>query len=75
MVDISEEGLASVESMLNSTISNLLWGGSSDPGWGQLSGAAACFKTLKILGLNIEKEEDRREVLSGGNIHGEDFLK
>lgn len=74
MIDISKENLDYIESILNSTISNLLNGGTSDPGWGQLNGAAACFQTLEILGLKIRNKEDVRITLIGENILGEDFL-
>lgn len=77
MAEISDENLKKIEKMLNSTISNLLHGGSSDPNWNECSGAAACFKTLKILGLQIKNEEEIGEQLSlpQNNISGRNFLK
>jgi hypothetical protein len=77
MVEISEEDLKKIEKMLNSTISNLMYGGSGDPGWNECSGAAVCFKILKILRLQVKNEEEISEQLSvpENNISGRNFLK
>jgi len=74
LVEIDVKDLKKIEKMLNTTISNLLFGGTSDPGWGQCAGAAVCFETLKILKLDIEAEDEVRQVLETDNICNENFL-
>lgn len=77
MVEIDDKDLKKIEKMLNSTISDLLYGGSSDPGWSECQGAAACFKTLKLLGLKVKDEEDITKQLSDpdNNVSEHNFLK
>lgn len=75
MAQIEDDKLQELEKLLNTTISNLVYGPSGDPGWHELAGASAAFKTLQILGLKIEGEEDVRAVLGGENICDENFLK
>lgn len=77
MAEVADKDLKSIEKILNTTISNLLYGGSSDPGWSECAGAAACFKTLQLLGLKIKNEEEVREELSNpeNNVSEENFLK
>ena len=43
MSEIDDKNLKKISKLLNQTISNLLYGGSGDPGWGELSGASSCF--------------------------------
>lgn len=77
MSEIKDQDLQQIEKMLNTAIRNLLYGGSTDPDWGECAGAAVCFKTLKILKLNIEEEDEVREELSNPqmNLWHENFLK
>jgi hypothetical protein len=75
MATIDDKELKKLEKLLNSTVSNLLYGGCADPGWSELAGAAACVKTLQVLGLKIKGEKDVRRELGGENIHDENFLK
>jgi hypothetical protein len=75
MVKINDESLRKIEKMLNNTISSLLYGGSSDPSWSELEGAASCFKTLQLLELKVEKEKGTRETLEKDNVHYYNFLK
>ena len=75
MAEVNDKDLKKIQKMMNDTISNLLYGGSSDPGWGELAGAAVCFQTLKILGLKIKGEKDIRRELEGENIYDENFLE
>lgn len=75
MAEIDDKKLIGLEKLLNTTISNLLYGGGGDPGWSELAGAAACFKTLQVLGLSIKNESSIREELGGENVHNENFLK
>jgi hypothetical protein len=75
MAKINDESLRKIEKMPNNTISSLLYGGSNDLSWPELEGAAACFKTLQLLGLKVEKEKDTRETLEKNNVHYYNFLK
>ena len=75
MAEVTDKDLNKIEKMLNTTISNLLYGGSGDPSWGECAGAAACFKVLKILNLKIKNEESVQQELKANSLHNEDFLK
>ncbi len=77
LVPIERKSLKKIEKMLNSTITNLLYGGCADPGWSECEGAAACFKTLKLLGLKVKNEQSIREELSDPqrNVSETNFLK
>lgn len=75
MAEINDKVLKKVSKNLNATISNLLYGGGGDARWGELAGAAACFKTLKLLGLKIKNEDDIRLELEGENVYNDNFLK
>ena len=44
---LHDESLSKIESMLNSTLNELLFGGSTDPGYSELEAAANIYKTLK----------------------------
>jgi hypothetical protein len=77
MATVDDKNLKKIETMLNTTISNLLYGGSSDPGWTECEAAAVCFKTLKLLGLSIKDEKELQEILSDPtqNVSEKNFLK
>jgi hypothetical protein len=74
-LEINNKDLKKIEKMLNTTITNILFGGSSDPGWKECAWAAACFRTLQILKLGIEDEDDIRQLLETDNVSEENFLK
>jgi len=75
LVEIDIKDLKKIEKMLNTTIRNLLYGGTTEAGWGACAGSAVCFKTLKILKLGIEDEDDIRQLLETDNVSEENFLK
>jgi hypothetical protein len=77
MAEIADKDLRKIQKMLNKTISSLLYGGSSDPGFAECEGAAACFKTLKLLGLKVTDEKDITEQLSDPtqNVSEHNFLE
>lgn len=75
MKELSESELEEIKKTLNTTISNLLFGPTGDPDWNHCAGAAASYKILKMLGLEVNNEYDIREILSSGNISEENFLK
>ena len=74
-MEVSHKILMKIQKILNDTIENLLYGGCSDPGTSELEGAACCFKTLKLLGLKVKDEANRRMELEGDNLYNENFLK
>lgn len=74
MSEIDDKNLKKISKLLNQTISNLLYGGSGDPGWGELSGASSCFKVLELLSLKIKNEKDVRQSLESENVHDFNFL-
>lgn len=77
MAEIANENLRTIEMLLNTTISNLLYGGSTDAGWSECAAAAACFRTLKLLSLPIKDEENVMKQLTNPteNISEYNFLK
>jgi hypothetical protein len=75
MAEVSDKDLKKIQKMMNDTISDLLYGGSSDAGWAELAGSATCFKILQILGLKIKDEKEVRTELEGENIYDENFLE
>jgi hypothetical protein len=77
MVDIAQKKLDDLTKMLNDSISNLLYGGSADPGWSECQGAATCYRILKTLGLEINNEEEVKDQLSNPemNISEHNFLE
>jgi hypothetical protein len=75
MAEIDDKVLKKIEKNLNTTISNLLYGGGGDPGWSELAGAAASFEVLKLLGLKVKSEKDIRQTLEGENVYDDNFIK
>lgn len=75
MAEIDDKKLKGLEKILNDNIADLLYGGSTDPGWTELASAAVCVKTLQVLGLKIKHEESVRKELGGENVENQNFLK
>lgn len=75
MFEVDIKVLKKIKKLLNGTISSLLYGGSSDPGYAELEGAAACFKTLTLLGLKVSNSKLVEEELRGENVFDTDFLE
>lgn len=73
-MEIDAKNLKQIQKKMNDTISDLLYGGSSDPGYSELSGAAACYFVLQTLGLKVKNTKDVKTELSGENIHDFDFI-
>jgi hypothetical protein len=74
MADIGDEKLKDLEKLLNGIITNGLYNPPGDPDWPQLAASAAAYKSLQLLGLKIEGEEDVRLMLREENICEENFL-
>lgn len=72
---LHHEALVNIESMLNSTISELLFGGSTDPGASELESAANIYKTLILMELEIKYEEDVRRLLEKENIYNHNYIE
>jgi hypothetical protein len=75
MAEVDDKTLKKIEKLLNDNVSELLWGGGGDPGWGELNGATICLKVLKLLNLKIKNEKDVRFTLEGENVYNDNFLK
>jgi len=65
----------SIQRLLNKTISEVLYGGSTDPGYAELEAASAMYVTLKTLNLKVTDEKGLLITLRGQNVYDEDFLK
>lgn len=63
------------ERLLNSTIQNLLYGGSTDPGYSELEAVAVLYVLLKHLQLKIKDEDEVLRQLRTENVCDHDFLK
>ena len=74
-MEISDKELNRIEKMLNTTISNLLFGPSCDPDWDHCAGAAVSFKILKMLNLKVKAEDEVKKILETDNVWNENFLK
>ena len=72
---LNYDELIKIESMLNLTINELLFGGSTDPGASELEAAANIYKTLKLMELEIKYEEDIRRTLEKGNIYNKNWIE
>jgi hypothetical protein len=75
MAEIEDKKLRKIEKRLNSAMREFLYGGGGDAGWSELSGAATCFETLKLLGLKVRGEKDIRRELEGENVYSDNFIK
>lgn len=76
MSKIQKDILNQIESMLNKTLSQLLFGGSTDAGESELEAAANVYKTLKLLKLKVKNEEDGiRSSLEKGNIYNHNYIE
>jgi hypothetical protein len=76
MKTLDDKTLDYLEKTLNRTIKNLMYGGTTEPKWGECAGASACFQILKVLGLKLEDGDEILEHLSNREINGyEDFLR
>jgi len=75
MAEMSQEVLDQIEFLLNSSLVELLYGGSTDAGSSELESASCIFKTLKLLNLKVKYEEDTRELLEKGNIYNKNWIE
>lgn len=75
MAEIDDKVLKEIAKLLNNTISNSLYGGGGDPGWGELASAATSVKILQLLDLEVKDQEDVFRELKEENICDENFLK
>jgi len=73
--EISKETFNQIECLLNSTLVQLLYGGSTDAGSSELESVSCIFKTLKLLNLKVKYEEDTRELLEKGNIYKKNWIE
>ena len=65
----------SIRKLLNNAIREVLYSGSTDPGYAKLEAASAMYVTLKTLNLKVTDEKGLLITLRGHNIYDEDFLK
>lgn len=73
---LHDESLSKIESMLNSTLNELLFGGSTDPGYSELEAAANIYKTLKLMELKVGNEEDGvRSSLEKDNVYDHNYIE
>ena len=74
-MSIDDKTLREAAALLNSCISNLVYGGASDPGSGELLNAANIYNVLKLLNLRVKNENDIHKILSGKNINKYNYLE
>lgn len=64
-----------IQKYLNDLISEMHYGGSSDPGGNELTCMAYAYRVLEALELKIKDKEEVERCLKGENVYDHDYLE